>query len=446
LISNITSVLNLLIILSILVVVHEYGHFLFARFFKTRVDEFSLFFGKVLVRLGKRGDTVYNIRALPFGGFVKIAGMEADDISGGRPLLEAIRDPNFKRGGVEDLIAQLNEDVEAGIEVDNISPEVRELLRVSVGPDGRLDPERRADLEMKQASPQVTEDERKLIQRVLVADTTAGDPTLYNSKPIYQRALIIFGGPLFSLLFGYIVFCLVFMLSGAPRMSNRIFVVAKDGPAFAAGLKKGDQIVSIDGVPTPNGDKLIEIIHKSAGKRLSMQVRRDNQTLTLAVTPKLDEVSNEVGEKMKAGKIGIAPDREFERLGPVAAVVEGTTFTRDYMVNLARMIFSKHVRENVIGPVGMVQVSKELQKSGFVALASMAAMFSLSLGVMNLLPIPILDGGHLLLLGVEKIRRRRPTPREIYRAQLVGVAILAVIVCLVMYNDIARLITGRGFQ
>jgi regulator of sigma E protease len=444
--STITGIFYLLIILSILVIAHEYGHFLFARLFKTRVDEFSLFFGKVLWRVGKRGDTVYNVRALPLGGFVKIAGMEGDDISGGRPILEAVRDPKFVDGdALEDLVKRLNEDADADISSQRISRDVAELISTSVGPDGLLLAERRADLEAKQLSPNISDDEKKLIQMVLVADDKASDTTLYNSKPIYQRALIIFGGPLFSLLFGYLVFIGVFMAVGVERVSNRVLHVKDDGAAKAAGIKEGDRILGINGQMTRSGDKLREITWASAGKRLMFTVQRGGQRLEIAATPESKKVPDEVEGEKKVGLIGVEFDTDHFKLGPLAAVVEGTRFTNSYMSKLLRAVFSRHISRNVGGPVAMAQISIKVQEFGLIGLVQMAAMFSISLGIMNLLPIPILDGGHLLLLAIEKIRRRRLTPREVYRAQLVGVAMLAVIVCLVMYNDIARLITRRPF-
>src|SRR5262249_39840947 len=154
---------SLLFILSILVVVHEWGHFIVAKLFGMRVEEFSLFFGKVLVRLGKRHETEYNIRALPLGGFVRIAGMEADDISGGRPSLEALRHPHFEGADdMESVIRQLDSDTMAGIEAANVSEEVRALIRSAISVDGRLTTAGRQDLEAKKNSPSITQDDHKL--------------------------------------------------------------------------------------------------------------------------------------------------------------------------------------------------------------------------------------------------------------------------------------------
>src|SRR5688500_13917018 len=199
------GIVNLLIILSILVVVHEWGHFIAAKYFKMRVEEFALFFGKVLVRLGKRGDTEYNIRAIPAGGFVRIAGMEADDISGGRPVLEAIRNPQFKdEDALGRVIKELDEETMAGIDASKVTPEFREMLQQSIGAEGKLTENGITDLQALKRSPRINTDEHKLLDIVLQAHSRATDPGLYSQKPIYQRSIVIFAGPLASLAFGYL--------------------------------------------------------------------------------------------------------------------------------------------------------------------------------------------------------------------------------------------------
>jgi regulator of sigma E protease len=146
------------------------------------------------------------------------------------------------------------------------------------------------------------------------------------------------------------------------------------------------------------------------------------------------------------GRIGIALDAPVERVGLVASVVAGTNDTVGYVHDLFYMLAKRGPKETLGGPIAMVQMGTAAQRSGFATLFRLTAIFSLSLGIMNLLPIPILDGGHLLLLGLEKVRRRRLSPREVYKAQMVGLALLAALVCFVMYNDIVRTIQGNAPQ
>src|SRR5205085_11251234 len=132
----IKGIASLLIILSILVIVHEWGHYIVAKLFKMRVEEFSLFFGKILLRLGARHGTVYNIRAIPLGGFVKIAGMEADDISGGRPILEAIRNPVFNDAdSMDKVLRDLETNSMVDIDTSKVSDEIRQTIQQSISVD-----------------------------------------------------------------------------------------------------------------------------------------------------------------------------------------------------------------------------------------------------------------------------------------------------------------------
>lgn len=445
------GVFYLLIILSVLVVVHEWGHYIAAKFFKMRVEEFSLFFGKILLRLGRRGETEFNIRAVPLGGFVRIAGMEADDISGGKPILEAIRSPQFlDQSSTGQVIEQLDSDTMAGIEAANVSESVRQALHAAIGPDGRLTDEGRAELEALLHSPRLTTDEHKLIQMARNADARARDTGLYSQKPIYQRAIVIFAGPFMSLFFGYLLFCIMGMTVGlaSDKVTNQVQVL-HDGAAREAGMRTGDRIVAINGVPTPDGRALVEKIHKSVGIPLQLTIDRGGQTFTIVATPRPRQVQRRQNGRLvteTVGMLGIVPNPVLERQGPIESVRVGTIVTKNYVATLVDTLFSKEVKDTIGGPIAMGQTATALQRLGIAHLIFMAAAFSLSLGIMNLLPIPILDGGHLLLLGIEKIRRRKLSPREIYRAQMVGLGLLALIVSFVMYNDILRTITGRAIQ
>lgn len=459
---SIRGVVDLVIILSVLVIVHEWGHFIVAKLCGMRVEEFSLFFGPRLVRLGKRGDTEYNIRSIPLGGFVRIAGMDPDDVSGGRPILDAIRNPQFADpNGLHSMIQQLDSDSLAEINADNVSSDVRVLLRSAVGSDGTLTEDGRAELEMKQASPQVNDDERKLMQMVLMADSRAKDPGLYNQKPIYKRALTIFAGPFMSLFFGYFLYCIMGMTFGLPtdNYTNQITVMP-DGSARKAGMRTGDRIIAINDVPTPTGKELSDTIHAHPNVPLHLTLDRERKIVSLTVTPKAQEITkydektdkpvlDAAGKPVKetVGMIGIMPVPVLERTGIVESVVQGTWRSKEYVFSLISVLHSaKGVKENVGGPVAIYQTTTALQRLGVQSLVMMAAAFSLSLGIMNLLPIPVLDGGHLLLLAIEKIRRRRLSPREVYRAQIAGLAIIAALVVFVMFNDISRTIMGHSFQ
>ena len=450
------GIVNLLIILSILVVVHEWGHFIAAKYFKMRVEEFALFFGKVLIRLGIRNGTVYNVRAIPAGGFVRIAGMEADDISGGRPILEAIRNPLFNDpDSMEKILKDLQAESMADIDTSKVTEEFRKKVQWAIGPDGKLTDEGLADLEALRRSPQINTDEHKLLDIVLQAHARATDPGLYSQKPIYQRSIVIFAGPLASLAFGYFLFCVMGMTVGIPTESSKLtnqIALEQKTPAQEAGLKSGDRITEVNGQPTPDGESLVKKIHPNPGKPILLTVKRGPSILNIRVTPKPFEKKNakgetvtENGKPVMIGRIGVVPIAERQRIGFVESIKRGTSHTIGYVYLLITKVFSREVGENIGGPIAMGQMATQQQQLGIGGLVHMAAVFSISLGVMNLLPIPILDGGHLLLLGIEKLRRRKLSPREVYRAQMVGLGIIALLVAFVFYNDIARIVAGRSF-
>ena len=231
-----------LLVLSVLVVAHEWGHFIVARLFGIRVDDFSIGFGKRLIRLGKRGDTEYNIRALPLGGFVKIAGMEADEA----PLIQA-KGKIVGRGNGDD-------------------------------PDSR--------------------------QLPLIAENTAEAepytaPDGFNSKPLWQRSLVILAGPVMSFITGYVIFCLMGWAAGSPtgHALNRVGDVKPGGAGQAADLRAGDTISAVNGRPITTGDQMITVIHGSLGKPLTLTVLRDGQTLTKIATPRpLKDSSGKIEE------------------------------------------------------------------------------------------------------------------------------------------------------
>lgn len=442
-----TGIPTLIIIISLLVVAHEWGHFAAAKWFKMRVEDFSLFFGPVLWKIGKRNGTEYHVRSIPFGGFVKIAGMEPDDLSSGQPILQAVRSSvssAIENDPLARLLKTLQSEGIVSIPLESISDDVRNALRAAFGADGQMTPSGRADLQALRNTTHLTDGERTLIGMALDADERARDASLYSNRPIYQRAIVIFAGPLASLAFGFVLFCIMGFTVGLPsEPTNQIMYVTPKSVAQQADLRIGDRIVAIDGAPIRTGKEMIDRIHASKGKRIILTVERGGERLLKAVTPATVTYRNDRGVEVSEGRIGIAPNYSMRRAGPVESVVNGSLRT---YVSLYFLIHTLEHRqtEEVGGPIMMGQMTTAMQKLGIAHLLTMAAGLSLSLGVMNLLPIPILDGGHLLLLALEKIRRRRLSTREMVGAQMVGLGLIAMLVVFVMYNDIARTLSGNA--
>ncbi|HZO91307.1 MAG TPA: M50 family metallopeptidase [Chthonomonadaceae bacterium] len=441
----IKTVVYFLLVLSVLVIVHEWGHFIVAKLCRMRVEDFSLFFGKRLIRLGERNGTEYNIRTVPLGGFVKIAGMEPDDISNGAPIFKR---RNSTANRPEKTLRGLREEALEGIQLDNVSERVRQAVEQAIGSDAQLTSNGREELQALLHSTSINSDEHRYLEAILGAAMDMPDPNGYNQKPIWQRAAVIFAGPLMSLFFGYALFCMMGFTTGLPNLENldnTIGEVVKGKAADRAGLKAGDKIIQINGVPIRTWESMAKLIHENANHPIHLVVQRDGQTIPYTVTPEAVPVTvEENGKKVSKleGRLSIGPNLVFnwKRYTPIAAVKRGTAITYFEITGTIQTLFSPHVRENIGGPVAIAKIIHDDSKQGFRQVMFTAAMLSVSLGLVNLFPIPILDGGHLMLLAIEGIRRRKLSSREVATWQMVGLSIICVLFVLVMYNDILRLL------
>ena len=388
--TNIYAVFTFILILAVLVFFHELGHFGAAKLFKMRVEEFALGFGKRLVRVAFDGQTEYTIRAIPLGGFVRIAGMEIEDAME-RRLTGAGDDSRDEDTGRENTNTHLLEQEAA--EVDNAVQ------------DG------------------------------------------FNSRPLYQRFVVILAGPVFSLLLGWLLLCLVGVVVGLPTggtATTKIEAVLPGGAAEKAGLRIGDTIVAIDGTPVQTGEAMVGRIHASANKPLELTVRSEKQpqqTRSVTVTPK----PGVVGGK-DVGLIGIVPVAEGEqikRLGLAESFRLGNRLTLTFFEQLGLIFKRWQVKENLGGPIRIFQGTQDAVRQGGPTPMLLAAQLSLSLGVFNLFPIPILDGGHLALLTLEGIRGRKLTAEQTQKVLTAGFAIIVLLFVFIMFNDISKLF-GRG--
>ena len=468
-VGKIQQTVTLLIILSVLVVAHEWGHFIVARLCGIRVDDFSIGFGKRLFRIGKRGDTEYNVRMLPLGGFVKIAGMEPDEA----PLVAA-KDKMLNRNASDPDASQIP------------------LIAENVG-----------------------------------ENTAYTAPDGFYSKPLWQRALVILAGPAMSFIFGYLVLCLMGFTIGIPsgKVLPRIGMVSPGGEGQKIGLQTGDFILAIDGQPVTDGKAMVARINGSLGKTINLTVRRGDTTFTKTATPRKamdngkpviytdvvapgtagaalgleagdtirgigpDQVTN-ADQAMRllranAGKpvdvdvtrvtaddqvvlhgmlpavlapnalptlnshpigvLKINPSSEIHRLGFADSVRAGTAMTKLIFIRLGEMVQQpRQLKENAGGIIFMYQATGFAVKNGLVDEVALMAQLSLSLAIFNMLPIPILDGGHLLTFFIEWVRRgKRLTEQQQQAFMMTGLAIIGILFVLIMSNDIIRTVTHQ---
>ncbi len=263
----------------------------------------------------------------------------------------------------------------------------------------------------------------------------------FTSKPLWARVAIIAAGPLSNYLAAMVLFCAAFAL-GLPVLASHVGEVQENSPAMRAGLRPGDLVVAVDGQPVNRWEHMRSIIEGSAGKELVLTVERNGERIDLKVTPALAGEKDPLGRQV--GRVGIVPSQKEVDLSLGAAIAEGCRFT----VGLTGLIFETLVRvikgevsaKSLGGPVTIGQFAGESLKRGLLNYLFLMSFISINLAIINLLPVPILDGGHLLFFLIEAIIRRPVAGRVREVATQVGFLIIALLMILVIYNDISRII------
>jgi len=278
----------------------------------------------------------------------------------------------------------------------------------------------------------------------------------FAHQPVWKRIMIVAAGPVFNMLLAYLIF------SGSLSIGVPMYVpdfdslmpvietVVEKSPAEAAGFKPGDRIVSINDRKISTWVQMTEMIYGSAGKPLAIVVERDHQKLTLTVTPAEKTVETEEGKKT-VGQIGIGKSPHGAQIvaaNPLEAAVKGfqATWQWTYLTveGLVRLVQGKLSMDNIGGPILIGQMSGQAASQGFGGLVFLIAILSITLGVMNILPIPVLDGGHLLFFVIEAVLGRPLSIRKREIAQQIGLGLLLLLMALAFYNDIIRLFVKPG--
>jgi regulator of sigma E protease len=376
-------VLYAIIVLGILIFVHELGHFLLAKMMGVSVEKFSLGFGPKLI--GKKiGETEYLLSAFPLGGYVKMFG-EAGYIEGGE-----VHNP----GGVDNTP---NEE----LPMDTL----REL----------------------------TDEEKS---------------RSFAHKPVLARIAIVMAGPVFNLVFAWMIFIVLCMM-GVPTVTAKIGEALKDKPAARAGVQKGDVITSINNKPIARWDEIAEGVAGSKGQTLALSVKRAGQQLVFSIKPEPRVSKNLFGEKVNGYAIGVASAGEIvtEYFNPFQAVIKGTQQTWKVIditiLSLVKMVQRVVPMDSVGGPIMIAKMAGEQASAGGASFLAFMALLSINLGVLNLLPVPVLDGGHLLFYFMELIFRR-PVPQKVREyAQQIGMVLLLGLMVMAFYNDIVRYFVTR---
>ena len=379
--------------LGFLILVHEFGHFIVAKATGMRVEEFSLGFGRFLVSR-RWGETVYGISAIPLGGYVRVTGMHKEE---------------FEQR-VADLEAQ-----EAGEDRDG---------------------ERRR--------PQDPED-RLAGKRALTAEEIASTPEKrrYYTHPFWHKLLFIVAGVAMNAVIAYLLLYAVGVTQGENWRGTVIAEVAENSAAAAAGIQPGDRVVRFAGVEVDTWEELTMEIIASKGKTVEIVVERGGA---------LEGLQAELGvNEQGTAYLGVTSttDIEHRAIGPGEGFAYAGRETLSAVVVIFRGIgwmFSGNVPvtgpQGLAGPVGIVQISADALAGGWASYAWFLALISINLALLNMLPLLPLDGGHVLLNVIERIRGRSISLRVFERISMVGLALFVMLFFVAMYNDVGRIFTG----
>ncbi len=445
------SFVAFVVALGVLITVHEFGHFWVARRVGVKVLRFSIGFGRPLLRLGvDRDGTEYVLAAFPLGGYVKML----DEREG--PVAPEERHRAFNRQSVGARIAI----VAAGpifnfilafvlywlvfvIGVPGLKAVVEEVHEGTPAAMAGLAPGDR--IVAVDGTPTPT---AEAVRMALLEHLMDGQParlTVERGGARLELTLNPGQVPLDEVQHG--VFRLLGLELARPRIPPVIDQVVAGGPADAAGLQPGDRIVAVAGEPVDDWVRFAQIVRRHPGEPLPLVVERDGRRLELTVVPETVQSGTE-----RVGRIGaaVAPPPAVdpswlaeERYGPLAALWRAAdkTWTMSALTleMLWKMLIGQASVENISGPLSIAQYAGQTAQIGLVPFLTFLAVISISLGVLNLLPIPVLDGGHLLYFFIELVRGRPLSEEAQILGQKIGMALLLALMFLAFYNDLARL-------
>jgi regulator of sigma E protease len=380
------TILAPIFVFGVVVFVHELGHFLAAKSVGVYTPRFSIGFGKALWKK-RYGETEYVLGLLPLGGYVRMASKDDEATA-------------FMEGGSENAVTQ-------------------------VAPNGEpLDPDAMMPFGPKPIPPD----------------------RWFESKPIPARLMILLAGVTMNILLALVVMTGMFAYYGNPYLSTRADSLMADRPGAQAGLLKGDSIVTIDGQQV-DWEGLVTKVSASAGVPLRVGVVRAGQTREFTVTPSIDTVTNpSTGKVDSVGRIGIVPVQLSRPVGPLEAVSSGWSATwrmAGMVIDALHGLATRRVAASELGgPIMIAQASVQAARGGAEQLLFLLALISTNLAVFNLLPIPILDGGQIVITVLEGIKGKAFSVRTREYILRAGLAAVLLLFALVTYNDLRRLVEG----
>jgi regulator of sigma E protease len=449
-VATVQMLVSFVVVLGVLIVVHELGHFIMARLAGVGVERFSVGFGPVLWRFRGK-ETEYCVSAIPMGGYVKMMGDDENPLEGGKG---ATIDPR-KAFNAKPLAARFLI-VFAGPAMNFVLAVViaalmfmlvgRPVAPAQVGRVVEGGPAAQAGLQtgdriisIDGAAVPYWEDVARVVQAAgpralkVVVKGTSGERTV-DLTPTQTKRRDLFGDEQN-----------VWELGASPYIPATIGDTVSGDPADQAGLKSGDTVTALEGQPVMSWDDLAEKIHQRAGQPTRLEVKRGSETLPITVTPKKGKIPGPDGKEVEAGLVGIRPGGTtlMVRSNPLTATWEGVVWAGDVTAKTAIGLYkwaSRQIPSNSIGgPIQIATMAGEQARQGISSLALFTAVISVNLFLLNLLPVPMLDGGHLLFFACEAVLGRPLSVRKREVAQQVGFALLMLLMVFAFYNDFKRI-------
>ena len=449
----IATILYAALVFGVLVVVHEAGHFAMAKKVGVRVLRFSIGYPPKLFGF-RRGETEYSIGATPFGGYVRMLGDEvgekptAEELTG--YLHEVGLDLNgaARQRGVVQAASGFDDNLRAL--ADRLGGSGAEIAQSVVGRE--LKPDEAILLDEVRREPKIADAIKSLAEHPPARLVEAYCGRAFPTQRLGKRVLIVLAGPLANIIFAPLLLAFVFM-TGVPELLPVVGKTTNNLPAAKAGLRSGDRIVAVDGRPMETWADFSKTVKAGDGSPINLEIDRQDKGAsarsTLVIKPTRLEQKTIYGTNATTWVIGVQPrgDEITKRYGPFGAVKEaGKTsveMTVQMVVGIATIFSgSTPVREALGGPIMIAQMAGKEAREGFANLAMFTVTLSLELGIINLLPVPLLDGGHLLFFVFEGVRGE-PIELRYREAMLqVGLFLLVALMAFVIFNDISRIVQG----
>ncbi len=363
--SFLSVLLPFLFVLTVVVFIHELGHFVVARWCGVKVQAFSIGFGREIWGFYDRHGTRWRLAWIPLGGYVKF-----------------------------------------------------------------VDDENGASVPSRDGLARMSQEERQ---------------GAFQTKSLSRRAAIVAAGPIANFLLAIAIFAGIFATIGVQITTAKIDEVIADGPAARAGFQAGDVIVAIDGTPIKSFQEMQRVVSTSADEPLNFVIDRGGLRMNLTATPDRREHEDRFGNKIRIGVIGIrrtmqAQDLEYQRHGVLKSIALGVRETHFVISRtlgyLKDVVMGRESADQLGGPIRIAEVSGQVASSGFIPLLNLTAILSVSIGLLNLFPIPLLDGGHLLFYLMEAIRRKPLSERTQEIGFRIGLSLVLMLMIYATFNDL----------